>query len=165
MNGKWRINTKMYAKTVKLANDTVADVWSHGMITPRMPHANWFRHVYREFNKVADKLAGIALRTGASNHKCDIPPIDVVRRLRGHFDGAFKEGRASCGWVIEACRTHGKYGKPVWNEIASASVHIGYCSVVNAELLGAVQLVKAIVSICKTGAVSFSMHGLVESNI
>eukprot|EP00973_Karenia_brevis_P073110 10155128-Karenia_brevis.AAC.1 len=44
-------------------------LYVHGSLRPRCDHVDWSRHVFREFNARADKLAGNALTARASNFK------------------------------------------------------------------------------------------------
>eukprot|EP00973_Karenia_brevis_P029674 4093119-Karenia_brevis.AAC.1 len=75
-----------------------------GCIVPRTQSADWYRHVYREFNKEADALANLAMDQESSSNWAR--PVSALRPycLRGWFDGGRRgEQHSSYGWILTGC--------------------------------------------------------------
>ena len=73
----------------------LASMFVHHNLRPRMDSAEIFRHVYRELNTEADKLAGRADATWHMEHYTSPYPL-----LRLHFDGSSTHTAAGCGWIL-----------------------------------------------------------------
>ncbi len=65
-----------------------------GMVMPRTDASDIFRHIYRELNAEADRLAG------SSTPSEVFPYMDPMPYLRFQFDGSSTKDRSGCGWIL-----------------------------------------------------------------
>ena len=122
-------------------------------MAPRTDAANWFSHVYREYNKAPDALATMAILTRRRFINFDVTQnFPTPAFLRASFDGGFREGHAGAGIVIEAA-LYMKDAAPVFSTIWCAAIYLGYesSSSLHAELFGAEQALNAICSMLTRG--------------
>jgi ribonuclease HI len=57
VNGQAAASTKNQKRSIEVLIMQIYSAWRDGLIAPRVPSADWCRHVYRERNVAADKLA------------------------------------------------------------------------------------------------------------
>ena len=139
---KWINGTATCKNTRHLENleSTLTDLyrlWATGRYAPRTPSATWFRHVYREGNTEADKLAKLALSLDKTK-TWEYPHLmRRAHRMRGFFDGAKTETRCGYGFFIQI------QGPPDWKW---QNVHIESAplpsdtTTIGAELSGATNM-------------------------
>ena len=95
-----------------LVNDSMSNMhqWWHLGCQPRMKHALWCRHIFREYNSVADKLAGEGKDMTAVTCVVEarVHSKKALNFLRGFWDGAFSSSDkfVGLGWWIQFCRRH-----------------------------------------------------------
>ena len=66
-NGVAKVDDAHYINIVADTTCALYYAWWVNLIVPRLPHFDWTRHVYREFNAHADKLATQAMLSQASD--------------------------------------------------------------------------------------------------
>ena len=111
---------------------------------------DFFRHIYWEWNVLADSAAKNALDRKADFHT-EFPAMvkattSSPRYLRVYTDGSHRDGIAGAGWVILGawdvsdfeCSEDFKYDQslvmPVWEPLLTAGRFLGSSTIVNAEL-------------------------------
>ena len=142
-------------RTVAEIVNSLCQTWQAGCIAPRMPYADWFRHVFRERNKAADELANRAMDNGYSTSWANLDARSNMRKLCAHFDGGKRGSHAaSCGWHLQCSSHEDTDGEPVWDTLAWGSVLLDCtCSSVDAELQGLVEATSA--------ALSWAQHDII----
>eukprot|EP00973_Karenia_brevis_P073289 10182356-Karenia_brevis.AAC.1 len=133
-------------RTVSDMTSALHHAWRLGLITPREPHCDWLRHVYRELNTVADNLATQALRTRTSKI-WTAPSRSHPRRLRAWFDGGSRDNETAAGWVVQGSWTESCIDRTAWQMLATGSIYLGPGTSTKAELTAGSQAIKAAISI------------------
>lgn len=93
--------------------------WWHLGCQPRMRHAPWCRHIFREYNSLADKLAGEGkdLTSETCVVEARVRCKEDLKFLRGFWDGAFSssEKYVGLGWWIQSATEITTTGEPRWD--------------------------------------------------
>ena len=143
INGVSNIFSPYYGGKVESIVLLLHNAWQLLLTAPRQPSTNWRRHIYREFNGAADELAKRAVEHQKS--ECwSRQLIPRPRRLRGHCDGSRCPPHAGAGWLVEASWFDDNQGEPLWERVATGSLYLGDSTIVNAELTGTTEVVRAI---------------------
>ena len=158
MNGQAAASSQDQKHRVEELTNQLHCSWLQGLIAPRMPSAEWCRHVYRERNMEADRLANEAMDDCASAtwHTCNKFPR--MQQLCAHFDGG-KRGdiAAACGWHLQGSHEVEPNGEPVWHTLAWGSLLLDpRITSSEAEFSGLAQAVQATLSWARCGAVFFN---------
>ena len=122
-NGVAKVDDAHYIKIVADTTCALYCAWRVNLIVPRLPHSDWARHVYREFNAHADKLATQAILFQASDIQVARSPSNPTK-VRAHFDGGCREGLASAGWTLEGSWSGTRDDGP-WKLLATGSIYLG----------------------------------------
>ena len=130
LRGVWKMNYRPYAARVDGILTALHNLEGSTML-PREDYANLHRHVYRELNAVADRVAAKA-RDGSSTFQLTSLPADP-RCVRVYFDGGRQDGRCTAGWVAYASTDPGAEDDS-WQEVAWSSFPVHAASSVAAEL-------------------------------
>ena len=142
LNGTVALRDRTYAARVGSIMRSIHCAWRQNALVPRTPSDNWFRHVYRELNTEADRLANLALDSASSQSWRSGNSTQRPLAVRGAFDGAHRnDAEVSCGWWLQATWDGGTWHMVAWG---SLGLREGVTTV-DAELSGAEQLVKALV--------------------
>ena len=145
LNGLAAIKSPTHCGQVSGVVRALTGSWRAGHIIPRTATADWYRHVYREFNKEADELANKAMDQRTSSEWWRRPMHLRPERLRGWFDGGRRnDDLVSCGWIVKASfDPFDSMVEPRWITMAWASVLLpAGTTITEAELTGA-ELVSA----------------------
>ena len=158
VNGTALPRARNYSARCELVANTLARAWQAGDIATRAANADWFRHVYREFNSSADSLANKAMDNNASEVHCCDPLSSRPACVRAWFDGGKRRetNSCACGWHVEGAWLADGTNEPTWRRLASGSVLLqSESTVVDAELHGLEQAVAAVVAIIRDGHITF----------
>ena len=137
---------------VKTVQNGWWSLWSLARAVPR--HDDWTSHHFREYNKEADALAGIASESGLAWHDY-APLVDPCVALRGMCDGSHNHNRTAIGWRLEALEE----GQRVWTHLASSARCISTSSAVIGELTANMELSVAIASFILVGRTEWNSKG------
>ena len=158
VNGTALPRARNYSARCEMVANTLARAWQAGDIATRAANADWFRHVYREFNSSADSLANKAMDNNASEVHCCDPLSSRPACVRAWFDGGKRRetNSCACGWHVEGAWLADGTNEPTWRRLASGSVLLqSESTVVDAELHGLEQAVAAVVAIIRDGHITF----------
>ena len=141
LNAFWRTYLDRYRQVVAGVQDTLYKNLACGVLAPRNRTADILRHVYREHNTWADRLANLALDgvDVCSVVQWSVKPV----RLRLAFDGAKRKcGRSASAWVL-----WGAGGDRRWTVVAE----VAFCqdppvTITEAELQACTEGVAAVIS-------------------
>eukprot|EP00973_Karenia_brevis_P065951 9167666-Karenia_brevis.AAC.1 len=118
--------------------DGIERLFDAGLVRPPNPTADFHRHVFRELNKQADKLAAEAHDLG--NDLWCLSPVPTFKCLRGFFDGSLREGRTAGGWILYASEEADVNDSSQWFVLAKHRFTLGVDSSTAAELAAASDL-------------------------
>ena len=124
----------------------------------RQPWLPWGRHVYREANTEADRLANLACDTGRAKHLAQPWIWESARRIRIFTDGAVNSRGSGCGIVVQGSGPPGQPWANIW--LGSFPIHNGHTSVA-AELIALYEAVLGLFSLVIYGTVKL-LGGRVE---
>ena len=161
VNGIALPRARNYSVRCEQIVNTVAREWQTGSIATREAVADWFRHVYREFNCRADSLANMAMDNHASEVHCCAPLASKPVYVRAWFDGGKRResNLCACGWHVEGAWGTDASSEPSWRQLAHGSILLHpESTVVDAELQGLEQLVAAVVAIIRDGHICFDNY-------
>eukprot|EP00973_Karenia_brevis_P089132 12360738-Karenia_brevis.AAC.1 len=161
MNGVLEPKSKIYSSRCELVANSLAESWRLGSIVTRIADVDWFRHVYRELNTVADELANRAMDDNSSHTWCCEPLECKPKYLRAWFDGGKRPDThlRACGWHVEGAWLLDGIGQPVWRQLAYGSILLQpEASTVDAELRGLEQATAALLAVAHKGYITFDGH-------
>ena len=96
--------TGHYLKRVASFQNILHSSWQVGQLSPRLPWMDFVRHVYREWNDLADEAAKRSLdqKTDFLEHSPAMDKAAVIppRYLRAFTDGSHRDGLAAAGWIV-----------------------------------------------------------------
>ena len=97
LNGVSAIKVTEHHMHITKARYTLAKLWSDHGVNPVPMYGDWLTHQYREHNKLADKLATIAVvHREAKWIQRPLPP--TVHAIWGSFDGGKRSMGSGMGW-------------------------------------------------------------------
>ena len=100
MNANYKCKT--HASCVQSFHDAIFDLWQSGSIVSWTHNDNICQHLYREFNTRADALATHGVTSfGRFKTFNNWREKGRVEKLRGFFDGGFRNCVMGCGWYIQ----------------------------------------------------------------
>ena len=151
LNGAARCDHPAFSRRIAKVVCELHRAWVGGLLVPRVPSADWARHVYRELNQEADALANKAMDERHSSDWMRESWLLRPRRLRGYFDGGRRDAFvSSCGCLVQASYTD-EPTQSSWHIVAWGCVLLGAgTTTVEAELSGAERLSQTICSIVAT---------------
>ena len=124
----------------------------------------FFFHVFRENNNIADALASHAISNGSRVCFYNPWPFETPPRfIQIWSDGGHKNGTTSCGWWVQAANDLDD-GRPIWKDVCMVAVKIADNDQSNStmgEMYGAFQAVLAAASLLLTGRIFFDNDCLV----
>jgi len=91
-------------------------MWCEGGIRPRTDSDDFFRHIYRELNTEADRLANLYEDTWTLEYYGE-----PARRIRAFFDGSKRPSKSAFGWIVYVC-DGGNDEISDWKTLATRSV-------------------------------------------
>jgi hypothetical protein len=177
--GKAKMTDNHYRKRVSAIQNSVESMWQEGLILPRAPWMDLFRHIYREQNTLADAAAKTAFEKRA-NFWEEFLAMEKLRDghpkyVRIFTDGSHKDGLAAMGYVVlaawndldmkssevaehwpsfcgdfEGMAAKEKLAMPAWELLWSAGSFLGKSTIVSAELAGIEEAVRMISAIAGT---------------
>ena len=116
INGEWRCKYRLYEDRVGIARASLGNLHaSHGFL-PRQTATNWARHIYRELNKDADKLANKHSYHFWINRRRYAFPF-----YRLFFDGSVTRQGAGGGWALFSCTDTNRDLLCDWHLVAELS--------------------------------------------
>ena len=101
MNGRWKINSQKFMKNIQRTQNMLDKT----DLRPMADHMDMFQHVYREWNREADRLTHEAREKGVIWNSYVMGKGERVEAMRGFFDGG-----VSSGWK-----------SPIKNKVGSAN--------------------------------------------
>ena len=145
INGTCAIKGKQCKPHVNLTRHTLANLWSYHNTVPAPIYGEWITHQFREHNKLADRLATIAVveRKAAWVQK---PLPQNALAIWGSFDRGKRSSGSGMGWWLAAgtlVQSPSAGSKLQWTIIAMAHTPL-LGSVPEAELHGATTLALAV---------------------
>ena len=133
----------MYAKRVSTIHSIFSRWMSQGWVRPPQISGDFLQHVYREYNRQADRGATQALEGRPHNIMFSGARRDVLQTYKNfliEFDGGARDHRASSCWILKGSnRATETTSDPRWTRIASRSFCLAEgprdpITAVNAEL-------------------------------
>jgi len=95
LNGIWRCRYHYYNNRLRLGHHMIQQMSTEVGARPRQDAADWGRHIYRELNVEADKLA--------NQHRHEqtvLSTAKLYKRFRLFFDGGVTANAAGGGWIL-----------------------------------------------------------------
>ena len=136
VSGVWTVKFRPYERCVARVHAYLHSLVAKHEVRPRTDTADFCRHIYREFNHTADRLANKYQNTWhiEPHHE---PPLFV----RGFFDGSCKAPKAAYGWVVYGASELKEDVETNWTILATKSgVLPDGATITAAELEGALSL-------------------------
>lgn len=115
-NGRWPVRNPKFKSLIVDAMNCLDNLWQKNCEPPQR-HGLWCRHVWREFNTVADALANDGKSLEDTSVHVEVSPLpSKIAALRGYWDGAHtsESTRVGVGWWIAVASDIGCDGEPVW---------------------------------------------------
>ena len=104
INGNWSCDNERLQIPLKRARESLGYAIRTNRVSPAECGGFWARHVYREYNREADKRATWALQHNepcTEEYFCDKEHfVDGVVRLAAYFDGGRRDNCAGGAWTI-----------------------------------------------------------------
>ena len=139
----------------------LAALQDRGACVPRQYHADYCRHVPREFNTRTDMLANKCLDNRAQSKACRRVTV-LPRWVRVYFEGGLRRTRGAAAWSLMGASRLAKNGEPAWALFAERACLINPCaSSVDAEVVALEQAVCALYQFLTNRYVLLSEEGAV----
>jgi len=138
--GKWPVRKNKFRVVIHDVMKKFHQWWSELAVEPTKEFGNWCRHIWREFNTEADKLANKGKQLLENTSVIwENPCARQAVYLRGFWDGACTtgDGFVGVGWLILGANALASNGQPLW-EARPLMTGYGRCaahSAIAAELL------------------------------
>jgi hypothetical protein len=123
------IKFRPYSDRIAQVHRTLDALHYANGLRPRCDHEPVFKHIFRELNAEADAIAGM----GSAQHWMSEQPGPYTN-LRLFFDGSFRNGFATSGWVLYGSNCVETDDPDEWTRVAWHSFPVGSASVTAAEL-------------------------------
>jgi hypothetical protein len=137
-------------------------LWCDGLIVASHKGAKFVRHIFREVNTEADVMADYGRR---GDHLASFRNDTLARPrfLLAKFDGSVRDEKMGSGWVLYTADKLDANDVPCWVPSAAGCVAMPgvAASVVVSEIVGFIQVVKAIRAYVTRMDFIFSANGLI----
>ena len=137
-------------------------LWCDGLIVASHKGAKFVRHIFREVNTEADIMADYGRR---GDHLASFRNDTSTRPkfLLAKFDGSVRDGNMGSGWVLYTADKLDANDIPLWVPSAAECVAMPgvAASVVVSEIVGFIQVVKAIRAYVTRTDFMYSANGLI----
>ena len=137
LNGIWPAKFLPYERSISRSQQQLYSMSHLLMVAPRENKADFCRHIYRELNTMADKIAN-----KYCNDSMLLPYVTPAKRTRAFFDGSKKGNKAAFGWAVFAAMVDSGDEESQWQLIAwKSSVLPDGASITAAELEAATSVI------------------------
>ena len=100
LNDRWQVEDTQYIPHVAEIRNSLHALWASGKAQPRTSTSSWARHVFREANRRADRLATIGTQgLVAYSYRWTEVAASFCRAARVFSDGGLRD-RAGVGWSV-----------------------------------------------------------------
>jgi len=117
VNAVWPVRSLPYARCIQRMHRMMHGMRRECGVRPRVDSVDFCRHIYRELNVEADRIANMHSNSWSLVHY-DAP----ATRVRAFFDGSKRSQQTAFGWIVYCCDGAERDETSEWKPVATRSV-------------------------------------------